>query len=173
MTRKEKTTAKNDSTAAFFDVKTKLEIWGTNSSLAEKKVTLEVTSFDLDSEWTDKWSEEVVLSPNSSTELFKGALPGQPTRTKYSQVPEVIIVSARLLDEDGSVLARYSNWCVFNVHHLHLASYSSEFRNFEQARAIQIHQVPGGQGRCIEGRGWFRWAHRHVVHPETYQGVDS
>lgn len=110
MTRKEKKTAKNDSTAAFFDVKTILEIWGTNSTLVEKKVTLEVTSFDLSSEWTDKWSKEVVFSANSSTELSKGELPGQPRRTKYSQVPEVIIVSARLLDKDGSVLARYSNW---------------------------------------------------------------
>ncbi|KAF7977660.1 hypothetical protein HWV62_3094 [Athelia sp. TMB] len=110
MTRKTNQTNKNEKTAAFFEVKTKLEIWGTNSTLVEKKVTLEVTSFDLDSDWTDKWTKDVVLSPNSSTEIWKGELPGQPTRTKYSQVPEVIVVSSRLLGEDGTVLARYSNW---------------------------------------------------------------
>jgi len=38
-------------------------------------------------------------------------LPGQPTRTKESEVPRPIVVSARLLDvESGEVLGRYSNW---------------------------------------------------------------
>jgi len=37
-------------------------------------------------------------------------LPGQPTRTKASEVPRVIVVLARLLDDDGIVLARCSNW---------------------------------------------------------------
>jgi beta-mannosidase len=109
ITRKEKKTFKNDRSAAFFTIDTNLEIWGTNSSLSEKMVTLEVTSFDLESDWRDRWSEEVKLSPNSSTELFKGCLPGQPPRTKDSEI-KVIIVSARLLDETGAVLARCSNW---------------------------------------------------------------
>jgi len=74
-------------------------------------VKLEVTSFDLESEWKDKWSTDVILAPNSSTELFKGNLPGQPSRTKASEVPKAIVVSARLLDVgNGTVLARYSNW---------------------------------------------------------------
>ena len=107
--RKDKKTFKDDRSAAFFTIDTNLEIWGTNSSLSEKTVTLEVTSFDLESDWRDRWSEEVKLSPNSSTELFKGCLPGQPPRTKDSEI-KVIIVSARLLDETGAVLARCSNW---------------------------------------------------------------
>jgi len=74
------------------------------------KVTLEVTSFDLETDWKDKWAMEVALSPNSSTELYNGNLPGQPTRTTESEPPKVIIVSARLLNEAGAVLARYSNW---------------------------------------------------------------
>lgn len=110
MTRKEIKTFKSDVSAAFFTIDTVLEIWGTNSTLLAKKATLEVTSFDLESDWTDKWSKEVELSLNSSTELFKGNLPGQPTREKDSEVPKVIIVSARLLDEGGAVLGRYSNW---------------------------------------------------------------
>ncbi|KAJ6614286.1 glycoside hydrolase family 2 protein [Mycena sp. CBHHK59/15] len=111
MTRKDKQTFPNELSSAQFTIETVLEIWGTNSTLADKKATLEVTSFDLYSDcWRDKWSKEIVLKSNSSTELFKGALPGQPTRTKNSQTPKAIIVSARLLDDDGQVLARYSNW---------------------------------------------------------------
>ncbi|KAG5639017.1 hypothetical protein H0H81_007925 [Sphagnurus paluster] len=110
MTRKEYRSFENDRSTTKFTIETRLEIWGTNSTLADKKVTLEVTSFDLDSDWRDKWSKEVILAQNASTELFKGELPGQPIRTKQSEVPRVIIVSARLLDESGEVLGRYSNW---------------------------------------------------------------
>ncbi|KAL4267421.1 Beta-mannosidase glycosyl hydrolase [Pleurotus pulmonarius] len=110
LTRKDHTTYPHDTSAAIFTISTIIEIWGTNSTLEEKKATLEVTSFDLRSDWRDKWSKEVALAPNASTELHKGELPGQPRRTKLSEVPKVIVVSARLLDVDGSILARYSNW---------------------------------------------------------------
>lgn len=110
MTRKDVKTYKDDLSAAFFTLESVLEIWGTNNTLSAKKVTLEVTSFDLHSDWKDKWAKAVELSPNSSTELFKGTVPGQPARTKDSEVPKVIIVSARLLDEANAVLGRYSNW---------------------------------------------------------------
>lgn len=109
MTRKEHKTFADERSAAKFTIETQLEIWGTNSTLTDKKVTLEVTSFDLNSEWRDKWTKEVELARNSSTELFKGDLPGQPIRTKQSDVPKVIVVSARLI-ADGEVLGRYSNW---------------------------------------------------------------
>jgi len=110
MTRKDKKTFADDLTAAFFTIETILEIWGTNSTLSEKKATLEVTCFDLHTDEREKFSKEVVLAPNSSTELFKGELPGQPRRTKLSEVPKTIIASARLLDSNGAVLGRYSNW---------------------------------------------------------------
>lgn len=110
MTRKEKQTFPDKHSDAFFTIETTLEIWGTNKTLIDKKATLEVTSFDLHSEWRDKWSKEVVLSQNSSTELYKGHLRGQPKRTKKSELPKTIIVSARLLDDNDGVLGRYSNW---------------------------------------------------------------
>lgn len=71
---------------------------------------MEVSSFDLESDWKDRWFKEVKLTANSSTEAFKGLLPGQPTRTTDSETPKVIVVLARLLDHDNTVLARYSNW---------------------------------------------------------------
>ncbi|KAF8915918.1 glycoside hydrolase family 2 protein [Mucidula mucida] len=79
-------------------------------SAANKTVTLDVSSFDLNSDWVENWSKAVVLAPNASTELFQGEVPGQPRRTKRSELPRVIIVSARLIDDGGNVLARYSNW---------------------------------------------------------------
>lgn len=112
MTRKEKKVFRDENKAADFTLDTEVEIWGTNSQLTEKKVTLSVKSFDLLSDWTDEWTSSVTLAPNASTELWKGLLPGQPTRTKLSEVPKTIVVSARLLDGDNidNVLARYSNW---------------------------------------------------------------
>ena len=110
MTRKEKKTFASDLSAAQFTITTVLEVWATNSTLSEMKAKLEVTCFDLDSSWTEQFSRDVVLAPNSSTELYSGDLPGQPVRTKQSQVPRTIIVSARLLDASGAVLGRYSNW---------------------------------------------------------------
>lgn len=112
MTRKEKKTYADELSAAFFTLETVLEIWGTNSTLDEKKATLEITAFDLHSAWRERSTHAVVLAPNAATELWQGALPGQPTRTKLSEVPRTIVVSARLLDADGSVLGRYANWCV-------------------------------------------------------------
>lgn len=104
--------------AASFTIETILNVWGTNSTLQEKKATLEVAAFDLHSEWTEKWTQEVTLAPNAATELYSNELPGQPKRTKDSEVPKTIIVSARLLDETGAVLGRYSNWYVQNCYQL-------------------------------------------------------
>jgi beta-mannosidase len=110
MTRKEVKTPASDVSAAFFTVQTVLEIWGTNSTLVEKKATLDVRVFELGTRWTDGWSKDVVLAPNSATELYKGDLPGQPIRSKASEVPRTLVVSARLIDSNGTVLGRYSNW---------------------------------------------------------------
>ncbi|EAU84749.2 beta-mannosidase [Coprinopsis cinerea okayama7 len=110
MTRKEVTTFEDERSAVNFKISTVLEVWGANSTLMDKEVTLEVKAFELDSDWTEKWDARVTLAANASTELFKGDLPGQPVRTKKSEVPKAIVICARLLDADGSVLARYSNW---------------------------------------------------------------
>ncbi|KAG8218701.1 glycoside hydrolase family 2 protein [Butyriboletus roseoflavus] len=110
MMRKENKTFSDEQSAADFKIETILQIWGTNSTLTEKKGRFEVTLFELHSDWTHQLEENIVLRANSSTELFSGPLPGQPVRTKLSQVPRVIVASARLLDESGVVMGRYSNW---------------------------------------------------------------
>lgn len=108
--RKETKTFSDELSAADFEIETLLEIWGTNSTLTEKKARLEVALFELDSDWTHRFVKDIVLQANSSTELYSGPLPGQPVRTKLSQVPRVLVASARLLDEYGTVLGRCSNW---------------------------------------------------------------
>lgn len=113
MTRTTRKTYPDALSAATFTLDTVLSVWGTNATLAERKATLEVVAFDLaNAQWTERWRKEVVLKPNAATELWEGALPGQPTRTRESEVPKTIVVSARLLDDAGAVLGRYSNWCV-------------------------------------------------------------
>ena len=112
MTRKEKFTHPDKRSAGNVIIDTQLEIWGTNSTLSEAQFELDVSSFDLHTDWIDHWSKKVVLAPNASTEFFQGDLAGQSRRTKKSERPRVIVVSARLIDEDGRVITRYSNWWV-------------------------------------------------------------
>ena len=112
MTRKENKTFSNELSAADFKIETILQVWGTNSTVTEQKARLEVTLFELHSDWTHQFAEDIVLRANSSTELYSDLLPGQPVRTKLNQIPRVIIASARLLDETGTVLGRCSNWYV-------------------------------------------------------------
>jgi len=113
MTRTNKKTFMDDRSEAFFTIEHVLEIWGTNSTLEDKEVYLDVVAFNLENK---NWrggveKQKVVLKKNSATELFQGLLPGQQNRTKESEVPKPIVVSARLLDVvSGEVLGRYSNW---------------------------------------------------------------
>ncbi|KAL1937730.1 hypothetical protein VTO73DRAFT_12883 [Trametes versicolor] len=110
VTRTERKTSPDARSAATFTIETVLAVWGTNSAREPRKATLEVTAFDLHSDWTERFTREAVLAPNAATELWEGALPGVPVRTSLSEVPRTVVVSARLLDVDGSVLARTSNW---------------------------------------------------------------
>ncbi|KAJ1311549.1 hypothetical protein OPQ81_010033 [Rhizoctonia solani] len=112
MTRKMIKTPLGPMSALYSSIETHLEVWGTNSTLKAKRATLEIRSFDLeaDGKLIDTQKLEVVLAPNSSTELWKGVLPGEGKRTRDSDPQNVIVVQARLLDTDSKVLARYSNW---------------------------------------------------------------
>ncbi|KAI0824742.1 glycoside hydrolase family 2 protein [Trametes gibbosa] len=114
ITRTERTTHPDPLSAARVRIESVLAVWGTNATREPRTATLELVAFDLHSAWTERWTTPtttaVVLAPNAATELWAGALPGQPVRTSLGEVPRTIVVSARLLDADGSVLARTSNW---------------------------------------------------------------
>lgn len=112
MTRKTVKTPLGPRSALYSSIETHLEIWGTNSTLEPKKVTLDIRSFDIENggKLIDTRKLDVTLAPNSSTELWKGGLPGEGKRIRDSDPQNVIVVQARLLDASGKVLARYSNW---------------------------------------------------------------
>ncbi|KAF8761348.1 Glycosyl hydrolases family 2 [Rhizoctonia solani] len=90
MTRKTIKTPLGPRSALYSSIETRLEMWGTNSTLEAKNAILEIRSFDLEDggKLIDTQRLDVTLAPNSSTELWKARLPG----------------------EDSKVLARYSNW---------------------------------------------------------------
>ncbi|KZO92286.1 glycoside hydrolase family 2 protein [Calocera viscosa TUFC12733] len=104
---------------AFQSLSASVEIWGCNSTLKARKVLLEVSYWDLESDWRSSESHEVTLLPNQSTDLLKKAVPHRPrdgpttypggdpkTTLSYS-----VIVAARLVDaETKEVLSRYVDW---------------------------------------------------------------
>jgi beta-mannosidase len=110
MARKDVKLLDNPLSAANFKVEQRLEIWGNNSAFDEKKAKLEVVAYDLHGGEVSRTETEVVLAPNSSTEFWKGLVPGQLVRTSDAQVPLTIVVGARLIDLDGTVLARYGEY---------------------------------------------------------------
>lgn len=115
MTRKEVQTFTKPNSAAYFEIDTVVELWATNSTLEKKSVKLDVKSFDLAGGLVYVMPvRDVDLDPNAATEIWKGSLVefGQPKRTKKSDPVRTLIISARILDSDGTVLARYANWCV-------------------------------------------------------------
>jgi beta-mannosidase len=89
-----------------------MQLWACNSTLTEEQVRVELESYNLNTGKTAKRTFDVQLASNSSTEIWTGDVPGQPVRTTDGQVPEPIIVQARLYSafKPDVVLARYSNW---------------------------------------------------------------
>jgi beta-mannosidase len=108
MARKDVQTKEDKHSDAKFKIEQTLEIWGNNSAHEEKQCKLDIVAFDLqEGVVVEKITQDVTLAANSSTEFWKGLVPGQIVRTKLSEVPKTIVIGARLIDSDGSVLARY------------------------------------------------------------------
>jgi len=141
MTRKEVKKLPDEDSAANYSIETDLQIWGTNSSLESKRVTVEMVAFDLQSSegWKHTWKIEAELLPNQSTELWQGLVPGQPIRNNVADVPKDIVISARLLDETGIVLARYSNW-----------PEPFKFIHFPSPKEVGLSISPAADGETVE-----------------------
>jgi beta-mannosidase len=96
---------------AYRSIDAELEIWSSNLTLKDRKVTLELSFFDLLSDWMYKEKHEFQLAQNQTTELSKIRCPcpnptDQPTTVSYS-----VVAAARLLDpRTGEVIARYADW---------------------------------------------------------------
>lgn len=107
----------NDRTRQFYEYgafqfrEGTIEIWACNSR-TETRTTLYISAVDLNSDWRYNMpKKEVVLAENSSTELWSGACPQpQVNRGDKSAPSGTVVVHAKLVAEDGEVLARYSDW---------------------------------------------------------------
>ncbi|WVF68284.1 hypothetical protein IAT40_003049 [Kwoniella sp. CBS 6097] len=112
ITRKDVKEHKDKTTSAFFKVTQQLELWACNSTLEAAKGQIVLDSYNLNTGDRKTQTYDVELSANSSTEIWSGVCPGQPVRENDAQIPEPIVVQARLYlsSDPGSVAARYSNW---------------------------------------------------------------
>lgn len=74
-------------------------------------MTLEVVTYELGTiAPISRMRLDVTLPPNASTEVSNAPLPGQEPRHSEAVPPRPIVVSARVLDAGGKVLARTANW---------------------------------------------------------------
>ncbi|OCF62027.1 hypothetical protein L486_01693 [Kwoniella mangroviensis CBS 10435] len=112
ITRKHVKVYRDKSTSAFFEIKEQMELWACNSTLEYVDVKVVLETYNLNTKQRDWKSFDIQLGPNASTEIWQNIVPGQPTRTDDSQVPEPIVAQARLYltDKPDQVEARFSSW---------------------------------------------------------------
>ncbi|CAE7233738.1 unnamed protein product [Rhizoctonia solani] len=105
---------------AFQSIGASIEVWGTNSTLLEKRGLVKLSCFDLVSDWNHVEEHPVTLLPNQATEILAIPCPCPP-HTQPIPGPDddadplpttshSVIVSAVLLDEAGQVLSRFADW---------------------------------------------------------------
>ncbi|CAE6472356.1 unnamed protein product [Rhizoctonia solani] len=105
---------------AFQSIGASIEVWGTNSSLLEKRGLVKLSYIDLVSDWQYDEEHPATLLPNQATEILATSCPcpphTQPTPEPDSDSDPLpttshsVIVYAVLLDESGQVLSRYADW---------------------------------------------------------------
>jgi len=97
---------------AFQSTSSTIEIWGTNSSLQERRMTLDVQYYDLSSLWRSEESHTVTLLSNQTTELISKECPHRARSGDDLVTPaSSVIIHARLIDlTSGVTVARYSDW---------------------------------------------------------------
>nr|XP_019043746.1 hypothetical protein I302_08327 [Kwoniella bestiolae CBS 10118]OCF22676.1 hypothetical protein I302_08327 [Kwoniella bestiolae CBS 10118] len=112
ITRKDVKTHRDSSTSAFFEIKEEMELWACNSSVNPIDVEVVLETFNLNTSQREQKTFNAQLQPNASTEIWSGPVPSQPIRTDHSQIPEPIVIQARLYlsSAPDKVEARYSSW---------------------------------------------------------------
>ncbi|TDL19227.1 glycoside hydrolase [Rickenella mellea] len=107
---------------AFQSKSAKVEVWGTNSTLAPREVLFKLSCFNLDpnSSWTCTQEKTVTLGANQSTEILNIPCPEPPlqnetdsddTNNNSTTRSQSVVVSARLIEpKSDDVLARFADW---------------------------------------------------------------
>ncbi|KAK8066037.1 family 2 glycosyl hydrolase [Apiospora hydei] len=108
MTRREHRYPKNKYTRVDIDVKTQIEIWGSNLMLEDLTVDCIVKAWDVETgkqTSCETVAKDKLLPLNRSTEIAAFEVPA-PTRADQARS----IVASYLIDRDGKQRARYVNW---------------------------------------------------------------
>lgn len=87
----------------------------TNETLASQTVTVELAYFDLASSWSHRTTHPVTIVPNGTTEVLSGVVALGPEHLAKGYPPgthtsATVVVHARVLDKQGQVIARTSDW---------------------------------------------------------------
>lgn len=156
MTRKSTKTFASKDSAAYFTISSVLELWATNSQAQSKTACVELRAYDVEAgifvEFeADGWNNgkrEISLSPNATTEIWKGRTPGIDDIHVEGMRSRPVVIQARLIEVDtGIVLARYSNWrvvCLLVRHPTKLFSRPEPFKyiHFPTPEQVNLKIVP-------------------------------
>ncbi|KAK8100630.1 Beta-mannosidase B [Apiospora kogelbergensis] len=108
MTRREHRYPRDKYTRVHVDVKTKIEIWGSNLMLDDVTVDCIVKAWDVETgtqTYCDVVAKDKLLPQNQSTEIAAFEVPA-PTKADQARA----VVASYLVDKDGKQRARYVNW---------------------------------------------------------------
>ncbi|KAK6850215.1 Beta-mannosidase B [Apiospora arundinis] len=108
MTRREHRYPKNKYTRVDIDVKTQIEIWGSNLMLDDVTVDCVVKAWNVETgkeTYCDVVAKDKLLPLNQSTEVAAFEVPA-PTKADQART----VVASYLVDKDGKQRARYVNW---------------------------------------------------------------
>ncbi|ORY21893.1 glycoside hydrolase [Naematelia encephala] len=97
---------------AFQSRQVSLDIWAA-TSIASTTTRVVVSAVDLCSSWTATvYDQQVTLGANRSTELWSGECPAPPLEQAHDKTAPsgTVVVHVVLIDQDGQVIARQSNW---------------------------------------------------------------
>lgn len=109
MTRREHKHPKDKYTRVNVDIKTKVEIWGSNLNLDDLSADLVVKAWDVETgkeTYSQTVTADAVLPSNRSTELSTLDVPVEKTNAGL----EARTVVVAYLYQDGKQVARYVNW---------------------------------------------------------------
>ncbi|CDO71388.1 Glycoside Hydrolase Family 2 protein [Trametes cinnabarina] len=112
MARTERKTFPDPLSAATFTIESVLAIWGTNSTLEPKRAVLEVTAFDVEvADWRERFVKTSCSRRTRRRRLWEGGgCPASGAHEAERGPTERSSCPPGLLDADGTVLGRYSNW---------------------------------------------------------------
>lgn len=96
---------------AFQSVAATLDIWASNFTLTRQNVRLELHGYDLQSDWTYRHIQDLLLEPNCSRDVICGmACPHGGIEGTIPTPSRSVVMAATLRDQDGRVVSQCVDW---------------------------------------------------------------